>query len=245
MPSRRANPAFLGKDDGDRLALDKGMRPPSRRARAPLRSRCAARPSAPSPNFLRVSSSSPAIRLPAQLLILEQRLHFLALLRKRFVFAADLDLFQPAQRTKPHIEDRIGLHIGQREALHQARLRFVFLADDPDHLVEVEIDREIALQHLQPSLDGGEAMTGASDQHLVAMIQPRPQNVSSCITRGVRVASSTFMLSGKRVRARWCGTASASVLPARRRAFSAPARGARFRCFHRVCRRAAAACAPP
>ena len=40
---------------------------------------------------------------------------------------------------QPHVEDRVGLHVGELEALHQDGLRLVLLADDLDHLVEVEI----------------------------------------------------------------------------------------------------------
>ena len=97
MPARRANRAFLGKDDGDRLALDKGMRlhfhERGRRSDlgAPRPERAVTELPARFIQFVRDTA-------PAQLLILEERLHFLALLRKRFVFAANLELFQPAQR---------------------------------------------------------------------------------------------------------------------------------------------------
>jgi hypothetical protein len=58
------------------------------------------------------------------------------------VLLADLHLLELAQRAQPHVEDGFGLRVGEREAGHQHRLRLVLLADDADHLVEVEIGDE-------------------------------------------------------------------------------------------------------
>ena len=64
----------------------------------------------------------------------EQCLDFRLLLRKTFEFGADFELFQLAQRAQPHVEDRFGLQVGERETLHQGRLGLILLADDADHL---------------------------------------------------------------------------------------------------------------
>ncbi len=58
--------------------------------------------------------------------------------------AAELHLLEPAQAAQPRVEDVVGLHLGQREARDQRGLRLVLLADDADHLVEVEVDDQHA-----------------------------------------------------------------------------------------------------
>src|SRR5690606_42087958 len=52
------------------------------------------------------------------------------------------------------------------EGLHQDRLRLILGADDPDHLVDVEIGDQIAAQDLQPVLDLLLAVVRAPQQHV-------------------------------------------------------------------------------
>ena len=47
---------------------------------------------------------------------------------------------------------------------HQLGLRLVLLADDADHLVEVEVGDEVAVEDLEPPLDRGEPVPRAADQ---------------------------------------------------------------------------------
>ena len=54
----------------------------------------------------------------------------------------------------------------------QRLLGLVLLADDADHLVEVEVDDEVAVEDLQAAGDGGEAVLGAADQDDVAVVEP-------------------------------------------------------------------------
>ena len=68
---------------------------------------------------------------------------------------ADLHLLKLAQAAQAHVQDRLGLHVGQGEPLDQARLGLFFLADDADNLVEVEIDQQIAVEDFQAALDRG------------------------------------------------------------------------------------------
>ncbi len=90
---------------------------------------------------------------------------------------ADLHLLEPAQRPQAHVQDSLCLRIGQRKPLHQPRLRMLLFADDRDHLVKIEIDEQIAVQHLQPALDRGEPVAGTADQDIVAVIQPGAQDL--------------------------------------------------------------------
>ena len=87
----------------------------------------------------------------------------------------------------------------EAEGLHQLGLGLILGADDPDHLVEIEIDGEIAFQHLQPRRDLFQAVLGAPLQHLAAVIEEGLQRLASGSSRrGTSPRSSTFMLSGKR-----------------------------------------------
>ena len=89
------------------------------------------------------------MRLPLLVLGVEQRLQLPPLLAELVVLAPDLHLLELAQRAEPHIEDGLGLHVGELERLHQRGLRLVLHADDFDDLVDVEIDDEIAVEHLE------------------------------------------------------------------------------------------------
>ena len=155
LAAQRANPALLGNHDGDRLALDQGLLDGRLVVRRRLRqSRCGA-----------CRAGSSARRCRARRLISSaiffhccfsersnSSIDFFSA-RKILVLLADLHLFEPAQIAQPHIEDGVGLDVGQLEGLHQHGLRLVLLADDLDDLVEIEIGDEIAAQHFEPVLD--------------------------------------------------------------------------------------------
>ena len=108
----------------------------------------------------------------------EQRLQLFPLLGQGVVLAPDLHLLELAQGAEPHIEDRLGLHLGELERLHQGRLRLILLADDFDDLVDVEIDDQEAVEHLEPVVDLAEAMLRAADQHLQAVVEPFAQDLA-------------------------------------------------------------------
>ncbi len=109
--------------------------------------------------------------LPLQAFVLQQRLEFLALPGELLVLALDLELFQPAQRAQPHVEDRLGLQVGEPERPDHLGLGLVLLADDLDQPVEVEIGDQVAVEDLQPPLDLGQAEGRAAHQHLAAMVE--------------------------------------------------------------------------
>ena len=82
-------------------------------------------------------------RLPLLLLGAEQLLDCgLRSARSSLSSRPDLHLLELAQVAQPHVEDGVGLHVGELERLHQDGLRLVLVADDLDDLVEVEIGDE-------------------------------------------------------------------------------------------------------
>jgi hypothetical protein len=62
---------------------------------------------------------------------------------------------------RPHVEDCLGLHLAQFPAGDHFGLGVVALADDPDHLVEIDVDDDLAAQDLHAAGDGGQPMTAA------------------------------------------------------------------------------------
>ena len=109
----------------------------------------------------------------------------------------------------------------------QPRLRFILLADDADHLVEVQIDQQIAVEDLDAPLDRRQPMARAAHQHLVAVIEPGAQHLAAATSPAACASHPARSCSAESAPpARWRGTASPSALRARRRASSVPARGA-------------------
>ena len=82
------------------------------------------------------------------------------------------------QRLQAQVEDRLGLHLGELEALDQLGLRIVLEADDADHLVEVEIGDQVAVEHLEAMLDLLQAELRAPHQHHLAVLEPLLQHVA-------------------------------------------------------------------
>ena len=71
------------------------------------------------------------------------------------MLALDALFLELAQSTQAHIEDRLGLDVAQLEALHQLLLGLVLKANDPNHLVQVEIGDQEAVEDLEPGFDLG------------------------------------------------------------------------------------------
>ena len=125
----------------------------------------------------------------------------LALRAQLLVLALDLELLELAQTAQTHVEDRLGLHVGQLEGLHQDGLRLVLGADDADDLVEVEIGDEVAVEHLKAVADLVEAefrCAGCSTSRRCAshsVITSREAHDLAAL----RAFSRTLRLSGIRV----------------------------------------------
>ena len=131
----------------------------------------------PLPNRFLMSLISARDPVPLLVVRAQQFDQRLALLREFPVLGLDLDLFELAQRPEPHIEDRLGLHIGQVEPRHHHGLRLILVADDADHLVEIEIGDQEAVEHFEPVLDLLQPVLGAAAQHHLAMIEPLLQHL--------------------------------------------------------------------
>src|SRR5262249_1995409 len=71
---------------------------------------------------------------------------------------------------------RFRLYIGKLEPLHQDRLWLILVTDDADHLVEIEINNEVAVEHLDAAGDLLQPMVGAPDEDLAPMGEPLPQH---------------------------------------------------------------------
>ena len=103
----------------------------------------------PLPNRFLMSLISLGDPVPLLVVRAQQFDQRLALLRQFPVLGLDLDLFELAQRPQPHIEDRLGLHIGQVEPRDHHGLRLILVADDADHLVEIEIGDQASRRALR------------------------------------------------------------------------------------------------
>jgi hypothetical protein len=82
------------------------------------------------------------------------------------------------KRLQAQVQDGVGLHLSQLEALDQLGLGVVLEADDADHLVEVEVGDQVAVQHLQAVLDLLQAELRAPHQDDLAVLQPLLQHVA-------------------------------------------------------------------
>ncbi len=88
------------------------------------------------------------------------------------MLGAELHLLETPQATQARVEDVVGLNLGQFEPGLQLLLWLVLLADDADHLVEIEVGDDHAGQHFEPMLDGGATVARLADQHRAAMVDP-------------------------------------------------------------------------
>ena len=115
--------------------------------------------------------------LPLRLFRAQQLFDCFLLRAQVFVFLADLHLLKPAQIAQPHIEDGVGLDVGELERLHQDRLRLILAADDFDDLVEIQISDQVAAQDFEPMLDLRQPMPRAAQQNVAAVREPLAQRL--------------------------------------------------------------------
>ena len=201
MALQRAHPALLGQDDGDRLALDEGLDGDVDRRRARRRSSVRRLPSGVRAELLaRLARAPPRSRSTAQLLAAEQRLQLLPLLASELLCSLRISISSSLRRLRRRMLRMASACISVSvNALDQRRLGLVLVADDADHLVEVEDRRSDSRRGFRAgarSLPGGgwsgapAPRGGGRARRCSTSLRP--------ITRGRAVASSTFMLSGKR-----------------------------------------------
>src|SRR5690606_12596219 len=173
MAFHRAQPSLFRDDDSNRLPLDHCLVNLGQIVLRSLRKLGAA----PAQFGLGTElfaqfADLPFDRPPLFRLGAKQRLYLLLLLRQRVKLLAYLKFFELAQRAQPHVENGLGLDIGQFPSRHHDRLRLILFANDADHLVNVQIGDEIAVQNLKSALNLCETVSGAADQHVAAVVEP-------------------------------------------------------------------------
>jgi len=72
-----------------------------------------------------------------------------------------LHFLELAQAAQPHVENRLGLAVGEAEFLHHRRLGLVFGADDCNHPVEIEEGDDVARDDFEPQRNLVEPVPGA------------------------------------------------------------------------------------
>ena len=130
-----------------------------------------------SPYFAASASISLAMSFLRLRLGLEDALELFAFLGELLLLVADLHFLELGEVAQLGFENRLGLDLGELEALHEHGLGLVLAPDDADHLVEIEIRRQQAIEdvqslgdlvepELQPARDGG----GAEREPLVEQV---------------------------------------------------------------------------
>ncbi len=74
----------------------------------------------------------------------------------------DLDRFQARQLAQADLEDVLGLAVRQAELFDQRRLRLIRIADDGDHLVDVQQDDLAAFEDVDAVVDLAQLELGAA-----------------------------------------------------------------------------------
>ena len=80
---------------------------------------------------------------------LQHLLKFRLLPGEFLLLAVDFHLFEFGQMPQFQFENRLRLDIGQLETLHQDLFRFLFLADDLDHGIDIEISDQESVENMQ------------------------------------------------------------------------------------------------
>ena len=93
------------------------------------------------------------------------------------MFPTELHLLQPRELAQARVEDGLGLDLAELEGRDQLLLRLVLVADDADHLVEVEVGDPEAVEDVEAGLDLGQPVAGAADQHIAAMVEEGQQHL--------------------------------------------------------------------
>ena len=191
MPCPRdgADPALLRQQHGDRLALDQRRDRDLDRLRARRRSACggaraACRRRIP-PAFPRPPWRAPATAACRWRAALRARP-----IRRRAASSSFLIAISSSRRSARSRMFRIASACTsvRLPARHHLGLRVVPLADDADHLVEIEIDDDEAAQHLHAARDRGEPVPAAALQAPRGDGRERPAAPPSGSSRAARRA---------------------------------------------------------
>ena len=111
------------------------------------------------------------------------------------VLALDALALEAGQRAQAHVEDGLGLDLGQRELAHQlgpGRVDVVGGADEGDHGVEVVERDQVALEHVRPPLGPIELELRAAGDDLLLVVEvvdehlPQRERASVATARRIR-----------------------------------------------------------
>ena len=105
-------------------------------------------------------------------------LEFFALLGELLLLVADLHLLELGEMAQLGFENRLGLDLGELEALHEHGLGLVLAADDADHFIEIQIRGQQAIEDVQTLVDLVEAELQAARHGGGAERQPLVEQVA-------------------------------------------------------------------
>ena len=93
----------------------------------------------------------------------------------------DLHFLQARQISQPRIEDRIRLDLREPEPLHQLRLGFIFTPDDADHLIDIQVCDQQAVENVQACHDAVIAKLQAPAHSRRPELQPLLEQLAQII----------------------------------------------------------------
>ena len=106
-----------------------------------------------SPNSLASATSSSRTTRFKSFLRLQRLFERLFLALQFVLLAADFHFFELGEVAQAGFENRLGLGLGELEALDELGLGFVLAPDDADDLIEIQERDQQAVEDVQPSLD--------------------------------------------------------------------------------------------
>ena len=119
----------------------------------------------------------------------EHFLQPLLLLRQAFEFLFQFDVLEPGQLAQAHLEDVLGLPVGELERAHQVGLGIVRIADQLDHLVHVEQHQQPPFEHVDAVEHLVQAESGAPRHRGETEFQPLGEDVLQVLAGGPPVQS--------------------------------------------------------
>ena len=170
MTGTRTDPAFLGEDHRDRFVRHR-LRHHRTAGLLDERATLVAK-------LLGIGLDFLDDQLLHRRIIGEQVFEFLLFVPQFLQFLLDLDAFEPRQLAQADFQDVLGLPLGELESLHQCGLRLVGLADDADHLVDVQVDKHPPFEDVDAVVHLAKAMPGAPRDGVEAEIHPFAQHLA-------------------------------------------------------------------
>ena len=114
-------------------------------------------------------------------------LEAVALIAKLRLLTADLHLLKLCQIAQLQIENSVSLNIGERKTSHELSLWLVFLSDDSDNLINIEVGNQIALKDVQSLEHFLESILQASTSSLPTELHPVAQQLIKRANTGTTI----------------------------------------------------------